>query len=132
MSTVGTLAKVPGIVSIPIASTAVTILRGQLVTIDTASHTAKVAGVVGDRVVGVALSDADPDTLNVSVGCKGGYTMSMVPKSGDTFFVGTIVNQDQATFGQVTTTVTAGKEVGWVVNPQKDSLGNLEVAFFLF
>jgi len=81
MSTVGTLVKVPGIVSIPIASAAVTILRGQLVTIDTASHTAKVAGVVGDRVVGVALSDADPDTLNVSVGVKGGYTISMVPKS---------------------------------------------------
>jgi hypothetical protein len=132
MSTVGTLVKVPGIVSIPIASAAVTILRGQLVTIDGASHTAKVAGVVGDRVVGVALSDADPDTLNVSVGVKGGYTISMVPKTGDTFFVGTIVNQDQTTFSQVTTTVTAAKEVGWVVSPQKDSLGNLEVAFFLF
>jgi hypothetical protein len=132
MSTVGTLVRDPGIVWLPIASNAVTILRGQLVTIDGASHTAKVAGVVGDRVVGVALSDADPDLLSVAVGVKGGYTMSMVPKAGDTFFVGTIVNQDQTTFGQVTATITAAKEVGWVVNPQKDSLGNLEVAFFLF
>jgi hypothetical protein len=132
MSTVGTLVRDPGIVWLPIASNAVTILRGQLVTIDGTTHTAKVAGVVGDRVVGVALSDADPDTLSVPVGCKGGYTISMVPKSGDTFFIGTIVNQDQTTFGQVTATVTAGKEVGWVVNPQKDSLGNLEVAFFIF
>jgi|SRR4029077_2197535 len=132
MSTVGTLVRDPGIVWLPIASAAVTILRGQLVTVDSGTHTAKVAGVVGDRVVGVALSDADPDLLSVAVGTKGGYTMSMVPKSGDTFFVGTIVNQDQTTFSQVTTTVTAAKEVGWVVNPQKDSLGNLEVAFFLF
>jgi hypothetical protein len=132
MSTVGTLVRDPGIVWLPIASAGVTILRGQLVTIDGSTHTAKVAGVVGDRVVGVALSDADPDLLSVAVGTKGGYTMSMVPKSGDTFFVGTIVNQDQTTFGQVTTTVTAAKEVGWVVNPQKDSLGNLEIAFFLF
>jgi hypothetical protein len=132
MSTVGTLVRDPGIVWLPIASSAVTILRGQLVTIDGASHTAKVAGVVGDRIVGVALSDADPDLLSVAVGVKGGYTMSMVPKTGDTFFVGTIVNQDQTTFGQVTATITAAKEVGWVVNPQKDSLGNLEVAFFLF
>jgi hypothetical protein len=132
MSTVGTLVRDPGIVWLPIASSAVTILRGQLVTIDGSTHTAKVAGVVGDRVVGVALSDADPDLLSVPVGVKGGYTMSMVPKTGDTFFVGTIVNQDQTTFGQVTTTITAAKEVGWVVNPQKDSLGNLEVAFFLF
>jgi hypothetical protein len=132
MSTVGTLVRDPGIVWLPIASNAVTILRGQLVTIDGASHTAKVAGVVGDRVVGVALSDADPDLLSVAVGVKGGYTMSMVPKTGDTFFIGTIVNQDQTTFSQVTATITAAKEVGWVVNPQKDSLGNLEVAFFLF
>ena len=132
MSTVGTLVRDPGIVWLPIASSAVTILRGQLVTIDGSTHTAKVAGVVGDRVVGVALSDADPDLLSVAVGVKGGYTMSMVPKTGDTFFVGTIVNQDQVTFGQVTTTITAAKEVGWVVNPLKDALGNLEVAFFLF
>jgi hypothetical protein len=132
MSTVGTLVRNPGIVWLPIASSAVAILRGQLVTIDGGTHTAKVAGVVGDRVVGVALSDADPDLLSVAVGVKGGYTVSMVPKSGDTFFVGTIVNQDQVTFGQVTTTITAAKEVGWVVNPQKDALGNLEVGFFLF
>ena len=132
MSTVGTLVRDPGIVWLPIASSAVTILRGQLVTIDGSTHTAKVAGVVGDRVVGVALSDADPDLLSVAVGVKGGYTMSMVPKTGDTFFIGTIVNQDQTTFGQVTTTITAAKEVGWVVNPLKDSLGNLEIAFFLF
>lgn len=132
MSTVGTLVRNPGIVWLPIASSAVTILRGQLVTVDGSTHTAKVAGVVGDRVVGIALSDADPDLLSVAVGCKGGYTISMVPKTGDTFFIGTIVNQDQTTFGQVTTTVTAGKEVGWVVNPQKDALGNLEIAFFIF
>src|SRR5258708_39781452 len=132
MSTVGSLVRVPGIVWLPIASAGVAILRGQLVTIDGTTHTAKVAGVVGDRVVGVALSDADPDLLSVAVGCKGGYTISMVPKSGDTFFIATIVNQDQTTFSQVTVTLTAGKEVGWVVNPQKDSLGNLEIAFFLF
>lgn len=132
MSTVGTFVKFPGDISLPIANNAVTILRGQLVTVDGSTHTARVANVVGDRIYGVALSDADPDNLNVSVGVKGGYTISMVPKTGDTFSVGTIVNQDQTTFGQVTATITAGKEVGWVVNPNKDPLGNLEIAFFIF
>lgn len=132
MSTVGTLVRDPGIVWLPIANNAVAILRGQLVTVDGSTHTARVANVVGDRIYGVALSDADPDLLSVAVGCKGGYTISMVPKTGDTFVLGTIVNQDQTTFGQVTATITAGKEVGWVVNPNKDSLGNLEIAFFIF
>ena len=132
MSTVGTLVRDPGIVWLPIASNAVSILRGQMVTVDGSTHTARVANVVGDRIYGVALSDADPDSLAVAIGCKGGYTVSMVPKTGDTFVLGTIVNQDQTTFGQVTATITAGKEVGWVVNPNKDSLGNLEIAFFIF
>jgi Uncharacterized conserved protein (DUF2190) len=136
MSTVGRFVRAPGIVWVPILAAAATgataILRGHLVTIDGTTHTARLPTAVGDRVLGVALSDADPDTLNVSVGVKGGYTMSMIPKTGDTFFVGTIVYQDQTAFGQITTSLTAAKEVGWVVHPQKDSLGNLEIAFFLF
>jgi hypothetical protein len=130
MSTVGTLVRNPGIVVVSVGG-GTTILRGQLVTIDTGTHLAKPAAVVGDRVVGVALSDSDPDMLNVYIGCKGGYTVSMVPKAGDTFFVGSPVFQDQATFGQVTVTSTAGKVVGWVVDPKPDSLGNLEIAFYL-
>lgn len=131
MSTVGTLVRDPGIVWLPIASSAVSILRGQLVTVDASTHTARLANVVGDRIYGVALSDSDPDLLSVATGVKGGYTVSMVPKTGDTFVLGTIVYQDQVNFQQVTVTVTASKVVGWVVNPNKDSLGNLEIAFFL-
>lgn len=131
MSTVGTFPRDPGIVWLPIASSAVSILRGQLVTVDASTHTARLANVVGDRVYGVALSDSDPDLLSVAVGVKGGYTVSMVPKTGDTFVLGTIVYQDQVNFQQVTVTVTASKVVGWVVNPLKDALGNLEIAFFL-
>jgi hypothetical protein len=135
MSTVGTLVRDPGIVWLPIASAAVTILRGQLVTVDSTTHTARLvaatAGTTTERVCGIALSDADPDLLSVACGTKGGYTMSVVPKSGDTFFIGTPLYQDQTTFSQVTATATAGKDLGWCVNPQKDSLGNIEMAFFM-
>lgn len=131
MSTVGTLVRDPGIVWLPIASSAVSILRGQFITVDSGTHTARLANVVGDRIYGVALSDSDPDLLSVACGCKGGYTVSLVPKTGDTFSLGTPVYQDQTTFAQVTATVTASKVVGWVVNPLKDALGNLEIAFFL-
>jgi hypothetical protein len=130
MSTTGTLVRNPGIVTVSIG-TGTTILRGQLVTIDTGTHLAKAAVAAGDRIVGVALSDSDPDLLCVWIGCKGGYTISMVPKAGDTFFVGSPAYQDQATFSQVTVTSTASKAIGWVVDPKVDSLGNLEIAFYI-
>jgi hypothetical protein len=129
MSTVGTLVRFPGVVRLSIGG-GTTILRGQLVCVDTSTHLAKVAAVVGDRIVGIALSDSDPDSLTVDIGCKGGYTVSVVPKTGDTFFVGSIAYQDQVNFGQVTVTATASKIVGWVIDPKPDSLGNLELGFY--
>ena len=131
MSTVGSLARDPGIVSLSIASSAVTILRGQMVTVDSGTHTARLANAVGDKIFGVALSDADPDSLNVSVGCKGGYTISMAPIAGQTFNVGTLVYQDSTNFAQVTAVVGTNLLLGWCVNGQPDSLGNIEVAFFI-
>lgn len=130
MSTTGTLVRNPGIVVVSVGA-ATPITRGQLVCVDTGTHLAKPAAVVGDRIIGIALSDSDPDLLSVYVGVKGGYTMSVVPKSGDTWFVGTPAYQDQATFSQVTVTATSTKVLGWIVDPQKDSLGNLELAFYM-
>jgi hypothetical protein len=130
MSTVGTLVRDPGIVWLPIASAAVTILRGQLVTVDAGTHTARLTAT-GDKLFGVALSDADPDLLSVAVGCKGGYTISMVPIAGQNFNVGTPVYQDSTNFAQVTAVVGTNLLLGWAVNGQKDSLGNIEVAFFI-
>jgi|SRR5215472_5715562 len=130
MSTVGTLVRFPGIVRLSIAS-GTPVLRGQLVTIDGSTHLAKPAAVVGDRIVGIAVSDSDPDILVVDIAIKGGYTLSVVPKTGDTFLVGSPIYQDQTTFGQGTVTATASKVIGWVVDPQRDALGNLEVAFYL-
>ena len=133
MSTVGTLVRFPGIVRLTVGS-GVTITRGQLVCVDTGTHTAKPAAVVGDRIVGIAISDAESSAteglLYVDIAIKGGYTVSVVPKSGDTWFVGTPAYQDQTTFSQVTATVTASKVIGWIVDPQKDALGNLEMGFY--
>jgi hypothetical protein len=131
MSTVGTLVRDPGIVWLPIASSAVTILRGQMVTVDSGTHTARLANAVGDKIYGVALSDADPDLLSVPVGCKGGYTISMAPIAGQNFNVGTPVYQDSTNFAQVTAVVGTNLLLGWCVNGNKDSLGNIEVAFFI-
>jgi hypothetical protein len=89
-----------------------------------------VAAVTTDRIVGIAISDSDPDILVVDIACKGGYTVSVVPKTGDTFLVGTPAYQDQTTFGQVTATVTASKVLGWIVDPQPGAQGNLEMAFY--
>jgi hypothetical protein len=138
MSSVGTLVRDPGVVWLPVLAAATTgataILRGNLVTVDGGTHTARLPAAVGDRIVGIALSDADPDLLSVAVGCKGGYTMSAVPTAGQAALlnIGTPVDQDQTTWTTVTTTATAAKEVGWVVNPKPDALGNVEVAFYLF
>jgi hypothetical protein len=54
----------------------------------------------------------------------------LAPTSGQTFGQGQIAYQDQTSFNTITTVVTASKIIGWVVNPQPDALGNLEVAFF--
>jgi len=138
MSSVGTLVRDPGVVWLPVLAAATTgataILRGNLVTVDSSTHTARLPAALGDRIVGIALSDADPDTLAVPIGCKGGYTMSAIPSTGQlaSMFIGTPVDQDQTTWTTVTTVATAAKEVGWVVNPQPDALGNIEVAFFIF
>src|ERR1700758_2487812 len=125
MSSVGTLVRDPGIVWLPIASSAVTILRGQMVTVDSSTHTARLANVVGDKIYGIALSDADPDLLSVPVGCKGGYTISMAPIAGQTFNVGTPVYQDSTNFAQVTAVVGTNLLLGWCVNGSPDSLGNI-------
>jgi hypothetical protein len=130
MSTVGTIVRDPGIVWLPIASSAVTILRGQLVAVDAATHTARLAAT-GDRIFGIATSDSDPDLLSVAVAAKGGYTISVVVKTGDVVLVGTPLFQDQTTFSQATITSTASKALGWAVNGNRDALGNIEMAFFL-
>jgi uncharacterized protein DUF2190 len=136
MSTVGTLVRFPGIVSVPIQAAAATgataILRGMLVVIDGTTFTARQAALADAHIHGVALSDADPDILSVPVAVMGGYTVSLAPIAGQTFNVGTPVYQDQTAGGgfKVTAAATAGKIIGWCVNPQPDSLGNIEVALF--
>jgi hypothetical protein len=137
MSTVGTLVRDPGIVPLPTTNT---ILRGQMV-----SFTPGTAGADGNAIVpaaagpnkvyGIALSDSDITTpgLNyVPVGVKGGYTMAMSPITGQTFQQGSIVYQDSTDFSRVTAVVGTNAVVGWAVSGKVDSLGNIEVAFFLF
>jgi hypothetical protein len=132
MSTVGTLVKDPGIVSLPCA---VNVLRGQFVSFTPgtagANGTVKIPAAAGDRIYGIALSDYDSDIGSVPVGIKGGYTVSMAPTSGQVFQQGGVAYQDQTAFNTITTVVTAAKVIGWVVNQQPDSLGNYEIAFFM-
>lgn len=131
MSTVGTIVRDPGVVALPCA---VNILRGQAVSFTPgaagAYGTAKVPAAAGDRIYGIATTDYDSDLGLVYVAVKGGYTLSLAPTSGQTFGQGQLAYQDQTAFNTITTTVTASKIIGWVVNPQPDALGNLEVAFF--
>src|SRR5215467_6770355 len=119
MASVGTLVRDPGVVRIPCA---VTILRGQLVSFTPgtagANGTAKVPAAAGDRIYGIALSDYDPDTGEVPIAVKGGYTVSLAPSTGQTFQQGGLAYQDQTTFNTITTTVTASKIIGWIVNQQ--------------
>jgi hypothetical protein len=133
MSTVGTVVRDPGIVALPCPST-ITILRGQLVSftpgVGGANGAVKIPAATTDRIYGIATSDSDPDTLYVSVAVKGGYTLSMAPTAGQVFQQGQIAYQDQTAFNTITGVVTASKIIGWVVNQQPDSLGNLEIAFF--
>jgi hypothetical protein len=137
MSTVGTLVRDPGIVPLPTTNN---ILRGQMV-----SFTPGTAGGDGNAIVpaaagtnkvyGIALSDSDITTpgLNyVPVGVKGGYTMACSPIAGQTFQQGGIVYQDSTDFSRVTAVVGTNSIVGWAVSGKPDSLGNIEVAFFLF
>ena len=127
----------PGIVPLPTTNN---ILRGQMV-----SFTPGAGGADGNAIVpatagtgkvyGVALSDSDITTpgLNyVPVGVKGGYTMAMSPIAGQTFQQGSIVYQDSTDFSRVTAVVGTNAIVGWAVSGKPDSLGNIEVAFFLF
>jgi hypothetical protein len=131
MSTVGTVVKDPGIVWLPCA---VNILRGQAVSFTPgaagAYGSAKIPAATTDRIYGIATSDYDSDMGMVPVAIKGGYTLSLAPTSGQTFGQGALAYQDQTTFNTITTVVTAAKIIGWIVNPQPDSLGNYEVAFF--
>ena len=131
MSTVGTVVRDPGIVWLPCA---VSILRGQLVSFTPgaagAYGTAKVPAAATDRIYGIALSDYDSDMGMVPVATKGGYTFSAAPTAGQSFGQGQAAYQDATAFNTITTVVTAGKIVGWVVNPQPDALGNLELAWF--
>jgi hypothetical protein len=137
MSTVGTVVRDPGIVPLPTTNT---ILRGQMV-----SFTPGTAGADGNAIVpaaagankvyGIALSDSDVGTGGlgyVPVGVKGGYTMSCSPIAGQTFQQGGIVYQDSTDFSRVTAVVGTNSIVGWAVSGKPDSLGNIEVGFFLF
>ena|ERR1700751_3693257 len=141
MSTVGTLVRDPGIVPLPTTNN---ILRGQMVGFTPGAGTGA-AGGDGNAIVppsagtgkvyGVALSDSDITTpgLNyVPVGVKGGYTMAMSPVAGQSFHQGDIVYQDSTDFSRVTAVVGTNAIVGWAVSGKPDSLGNIEVAFFLF
>ena len=137
MSTVGTVVRDPGIVPLPTTNN---ILRGQMVGFipGTAGGdgNAIVPATAGTgKVYGVALSDSDITTpgLNyVPVGVKGGYTMAMSPIAGQTFQQGSIVYQDSTDFSRVTAVVGTNAIVGWAVSGKPDSLGNIEVAFFVF
>jgi len=133
MSTVGTLVKAPGIVVLPCPAN-VTVLRGQPVGFTPgtagANGAVKLPAAAGDSIYGIALSDSDPDTLQLTIGVKGGYTMSLAPATGATFQQGDLAYQDATNFASISKVVTAGKVLGWVVNQQPDSLGNYEVAFF--
>jgi hypothetical protein len=131
MATVGTLVRDPGVIRIPCA---VNILRGQLVSftpgVAGANGTAKIPSAAGDRIYGIALSDYDPDTGDLPIAVKGGYTVSLAPTAGQTLQQGGLAYQDQTTFNTITTVVTASKILGWVVSQQADALGNYEVACF--
>lgn len=131
MGTVGTIVRDPGVVRLPCA---VNILRGQLVSFTPgtagADGTAKVPAAAGDRIYGVAVGDYDSDTSSIDIAVKGGYTVAMAPSTGQTFQMGQLAYQDQTTFNTITTTVTASKILGWVVNQRADAQGNYEVAFF--
>jgi hypothetical protein len=95
-----------------------------------ANGTAKVPAAAGDRIYGIATSDYDPDTGDLAIAVKGGYTLSLAPTAGQTFQQGGLAYQDQTTFNTITTVVTASKIIGWIVSQQPDQLGNYEVAFF--
>lgn len=133
MSTVGTIVRDPGVVRLPCA---VNILRGQLVSFTPGAAgqygTAKVPAAAADKIYGIATTDYDSDSGTVDIAVKGGYTLSLAPTSGQTFGQGQIAYQDAAAYVTITTVGTAGTTpiVGWIVNPQPDSLGNYEVAFF--
>jgi hypothetical protein len=133
MSSVGTVVRDPGIVPLPTTNT---ILRGQMVSFTPgtagADGNALIPAAAAAKVYGVALSDADPDLKYVPVGVKGGYTMSMTPATGQTFQQGGIVYQDSTDFSKVTAVVGTNAIVGWAVSGKPDSLGNIEVGFFLF
>jgi hypothetical protein len=136
MSTVGTLVRDPGIVPLPVAAGAQTILRGHLVSFApnapaTAASVARIAQAT-DKVYGVALSDADPDLLYVPIAIKGGYTVSMMPSPGQAslFLRGSLVYRDiTSNPGNVTTVATTNNLVGFCVGTGVDSLGNIEVAY---
>jgi hypothetical protein len=140
MSTVGTVVRDPGIVPLPTTNT---ILRGQMVSITTpgtpgaagtdANANATAAAGTG-KICGVALSDSDISTpgLNyVPVGIKGGYTMAMSPIAGQSFGQGSPVYQDSTDFSRITAVVGTNLLIGWAVSGKPDSLGNIEVAFYL-
>jgi hypothetical protein len=141
MSTIGSFVKEPGIVYLPTTNT---ILRGQMVGFTPGAGTGA-AGGDGNTIVppsagtgkvyGIALSDSDITTpgLNyVPVGIKGGFTAAMSPIAGQVFHQGDIVYQDSTDFSRVTAVVGTNAVVGWAVSSKPDSLGNIEVAFFLF
>src|ERR1700746_2099797 len=137
MSTVGTVVRDPGIVPLPTTNN---ILRGQMVgfipgTAGGDGNAIVPATAGGGEVYGVALSDSDittPGLYFVPVGVKGGYTMARSPIAGQTFQQGSIVYQDATDFSRVTAVVASNAIVGWAVSGKPDSLGNIEVAFFLF
>ena len=130
MSTVGTLVRDPGVVPLTVTATSPAILRGQAVVWDTTNNYARPAATGDLHVFGIAVSDSDTDLLQVWVASRC-YTMSVAIKTGDVPGMGVPLYVDPTT-GKFT--VTAGSVApftvvaGYVVSPQVDALGNLEMA----
>ena len=130
MSTVGTLVRDPGIVPLTVTAASPAIVRGQAVVWDTANNYARPAATADLHIFGIAVSDSDTDLLQVWVAARC-WTMSVAIKTGDVPTMGAPLYVDPGT-GRFT--VTAGTVApftviaGYVVNPQVDSLGNLEMA----
>jgi|SRR5215469_4671102 len=130
MSTVGTLVRDPGIVPLTVTAASPAILRGQAVVWDTGNSYARPAATGDLHIFGIAVSDSDTDLLQVWVAARC-WTMSVAIKTGDVPAMGAPLYVD-ATTGKFTVTVGAAAPfnviAGYVVSPQVDALGNLEMA----
>lgn len=129
MGAVGTIVRDPGVVAIAVPNTT-TIVRGNAVTIDSGTKLGRVPGVNTEHVYGIATSDGDPDTLQVPVATRGGYTVMIKPTAAITFANGDLVYSDGAGgFTNVVGTNLSATIIGWIVDSRLDAQGNIEMAF---